>query len=279
MEQEYLIDGRGFRVEMGEASSLHRGAPEILSDRFGDLAAPMAWSEQGYMVLAADGFYDIEKVYASTTEAVRRILQEVTGRVDLSRFRLERYHDFVTEPEHAQVIARTRRLFPADLGFDVGAVVEAFGSYLGARLGFLNPVTGGEQWMIARINRPGSHDYNPVHKDIYESFDRLGRIARMINVWIPVCGVHGASGLPVSPGSHRISEDRVLRTRSGGVMNGLQYSVNCIAEWDGRRDLETINPGRTEFLIFSSHLIHGLAKNYNPDETRVSFEFRLYEQV
>ena len=85
MEQEYLIDGRGFRVAMGEASSLHWGAPEILSDRFGDLAAPMAWSEQGYTVLAADGFYDIEKVYASTTEAVRRIIQEVTGRVDLSR--------------------------------------------------------------------------------------------------------------------------------------------------------------------------------------------------
>ncbi|MFM8941201.1 MAG: hypothetical protein ACKOEY_14660 [Phenylobacterium sp.] len=278
MEHEYRIDGRSFPVSIDEASFLQWGAPEILSERFRGLADPMAWRESGYAVLAAKGFYDIDKVYAATSEAVRRIILEIKGEADLSAFRLERYHDFVTGPEHAQIIARTRRLFPADLGFDVGAVVEAFGQYLGTRLGFRNPVTGAEQWMIARINRPGSQDYNPVHKDIYESYDRFGRIARMINVWIPVCGVQGGSGLPVAPGSHRIPEDRVLRTRTGGMMNGLQYSVNCIAEWDGLRELETINPGREEFLIFSSHLIHGLARNANRDETRVSFEFRLYEQ-
>jgi ectoine hydroxylase-related dioxygenase (phytanoyl-CoA dioxygenase family) len=129
--------------------------------------------------------------------------------------------------------------------------------------------------MIARLNKPQSLDYNPVHKDIYEVFDKLGVIPKMINVWIPVCGVNKTSGLPIAPRSHLISEHKIKRSKAGSVLNSQKYSVNSILEWQGSRDLVRMNPDSDEFLIFSSHLIHGLAFNQNSDKTRISFEFRL----
>ena len=62
-------------------------------------------------------------------------------------------------------------------------------------------------------------------------------------------------------------------------MNAQRYSVASIRDWGGNSNLVRENPKSDEFLIFSSHLIHGLALNNNEDETRVSFEFRLYEKL
>ena len=42
--------------------------------------------------------------------------------------------------------------------------------------------------------------------------------------------------------------------------------------------MKTMCPKDGEMLVFSSHLIHGLGKNYHADTTRISLEFRLYEQ-
>ena len=134
------------------------------------------------------------------------------------------------------------------------------------------------QWIIVRINRPNSIGYNPVHKDIYESYDSLGEIPRMINVWIPICGVEGRTGLPIAPGSHLVPEDQISRTKAGSVIEGQRYSVNCIQTWGDSVTLKTMTPSYGDMLVFSSHLIHGLAKNYHADTTRISLEFRLYEQ-
>jgi ectoine hydroxylase-related dioxygenase (phytanoyl-CoA dioxygenase family) len=42
--------------------------------------------------------------------------------------------------------------------------------------------------------------------------------------------------------------------------------------------MTTLCPTQHEMIVFSSHLIHGLGQNRHPDTTRVSLEFRLYEQ-
>ena len=39
------------------------------------------------------------------------------------------------------------------------------------------------------------------------------------------------------------------------------------------------SPNEGGILIFSSNLIHGLGKNNNTDETRISLEFRLHESI
>ena len=57
---------------------------------------------------------------------------------------------------------------------------------------------------------------------------------------------------------------------------GKSVFNNCIKSWDGKNEMSIISPKYGSFLLFSSHLIHGLALNNNKDETRVSLEFRLH---
>ena len=99
----------------------------------------------------------------------------------------------------------------------------------------------------------------------------------MINVWIPICGVGGRTGLPIAPSSHLISEHQVSRTTAGSEIEGQRYSVNCIESW-GETHLQTMCPKEGGLLVFSSHLIHGLGQNYHDDTTRISMEFQLYEE-
>ena len=73
-------------------------------------------------------------------------------------------------------------------------------------------------------------------------------------------------------------ENEIVRTKCQSIMEGRQYSVNCIKSWKEKNNLELLTPKSGEMLIFSSHLIHGLGLNNNLDETRISLEFRLHYQ-
>ena len=101
----------------------------------------------------------------------------------------------------------------------------------------------------------------------------------MINVWVPLIGVTDKNMLPIVPKSHLLPESKVMRTKAGATVNGIKYSVNSIKSWDDSSSLTKIPLEKDEILIFSSHLIHGLAMNYEEDITRVSFEFRLYAEA
>ena len=125
---------------------------------------------------------------------------------------------------------------------------------------------------------PNSGGFNPAHKDIYEDYDERGFAPRMINCWIPICGVNNKTGLPLVPGSHDFFESEILRTKCNSIVENRQYSVNCIQSWRSKNNLELLSPKSGEMLIFSSHLIHGLGFNNNCNETRISLEFRLHHQ-
>lgn len=62
-------------------------------------------------------------------------------------------------------------------------------------------------------------------------------------------------------------------------MNGTAYSVASIKSWDRKSSLSRADLNKDDVLIFSSHLIHGLAVNKSENTTRMSFEFRLYEET
>ena len=66
-------------------------------------------------------------------------------------------------------------------------------------------------------NMPKSTNFNPAHKDIYQIFDTTGKVPQMVNVWIPICGVHEQrkTGLPLAPGSHLFLESQIERTKAG----------------------------------------------------------------
>ena len=71
---------------------------------------------------------------------------------------------------------------------------------MGTSLIFNNSLAGLiSEPIVVRLNRPNSIGYNPAHKDIYQSFDESGYVPKMLNVWIPICGVNKLSGLSTCP--------------------------------------------------------------------------------
>ena len=155
--------------------------------------------------------------------------------------------------------------------------MPTFSHLLGFELSNINPKTNDRVHIIVRINKPKSNDYNPPHKDMYEAYDREGYFPQFVNFWIPIAGVTDKTSLPIVPKSHLISEDNVVRTSDGGIVGGNKYRVRFIKEWGDNSMIRT-NVTDSEVLIFSSHLIHGLAKNGEDDLTRVALEFRLFKK-
>ena len=279
MLHSYNINGKSITVELQSDAEYDFGQNEILSRKFGDLTSNKSWYGQGFCVVPGREFFEIEDLYQATTDVLKKIISEFGGVFDSLDFRLENYHKYVDDELHAKIIERTRRLYPKDLGIDVQKITEKVGDYLGHKLSFHNNVSGKDHWIIVRINKPKSQNYNTAHKDIYEALDNHGRIPKMVNLWIPVCGVAKGNALPVAPGSHLIPENQIRRTKAGSKMNGNQYSVASIAEWRGSSKLISPNITQGDLLVFSSHLIHGLAINNNEDVTRISFELRLHEKM
>jgi ectoine hydroxylase-related dioxygenase (phytanoyl-CoA dioxygenase family) len=98
-----------------------------------------------------------------------------------------------------------------------------------------------------------------------------------VNLWIPIAGVTENTSLGMVPGSHKLSEVEIVRTYDGGVVEGNTYRVRMIKEWGGSHALERADVKDGEVLLFSSHLIHGMAINAEDDLTRVALEFRLFK--
>ena len=59
-------------------------------------------------------------------------------------------------------------------------------------------------------------------------------------------------------------EEQISRTKAGSIIEGQRYSVNCIQTWGDSATLKTMTPSYGDMLVFSSHLIHGLAKTIMP---------------
>lgn len=279
MNHSYIVNNKKFTVSLGENYKYEPGNSEILVEKFGDLTKDKDWFEEGFSIENSLSFYNRDELYESTRIAIKRIVNNLSPATQLSDFTLEQYHQYVPNELHPEVIKKTRRLFPEDLGINTNKIVECFSEYFQTRLSFSNPVTGATQWMIARINRPRSNNYNTVHKDIYEVFDEFRVIPKMVNIWIPLCGVIDSNSLPIVPKSHLLPENTIVRTKAGSVLNGVNYSVASIKSWNKSVNLQKVQIKPNELLIFSSHLIHGLAFNSRENTTRVSFEFRLYEEV
>lgn len=275
MMHSYKIDGDIINLKI-DPDEYSVGQVENLGQNFDDLAQTKDWYDEGFAIEKTESFFDIDKLRKATECALKEIISGIDASIDLTNFKMENYHQFVTDDMHLEVIQKTRRLFPRDISIDVDEILQKFSDYFEKNLSFTNPVSRIEQWMIARLNRPKSNDFNTAHKDVYESYDKYQKIPQMINIWVPLIGVTGKNSLPVAPRSHLLPENKILRTKAGSTVNGVKYSVNSIKSWAGDSSLIRLPLKQNEILIFSSHLIHGLAFNTEEDITRISFEFRLY---
>lgn len=276
MFHKYLIDGQEFAVNLQNIDSFSLGKNEILSDKYNDLTKSQKWYQDGYSLISSSIFFNKEEIKNAVKNYITTIISNEFPEINLTGFSLETYHDYVADDQHAIVMSKTRRIDPINFGFDSSKLLAVFSQYFHSELTFHNSVANDSQWIIARINRPNTISFNPAHKDVYENYDSYHAIPRMINIWIPICGVFNNSGLPVAPGSHLIPESEILRTKAGSFLNNQAYSVNSILSWAQDVSLKTLIPNENEMIVFSSHLIHGLAHNWHSDLTRISLEFRLF---
>lgn len=274
---EYFIDGvpRAFSIENSPA--FRTGDDEFLSQEHTDIAYGQPWYDQGF---TEEQFLDREEfntLRSGLLDTIKRLVEQELS-INADGLSLENYHTHVrTDADHMRIVSRSRDLFPADFNFPVTELLPRLEKLLGYKLTDINPKDNSKLHIIVRINRPGSKDYNPPHKDIYEGVDDESYVPKFINFWIPVAGVTPNSSLPLAPCSHRINENAIMRTFEGSLMEGNKYRVRMIKSWQGDTSLVRTTVKYGEVLIFSSHLIHGLATNDEQDMTRVALEFRLFK--
>ena len=272
----YKIDDLYIPVVCNSSNIFTNGRTGVLSSKESDITFGQSWYPDGYSVQEFLNQGEFDKLQDGVERCIKNIVEQVLN-LSLSNFSLPKYHHFIkTNQEHMKVVRRTRDLFPVDFNFPVYSLIAAIEESLGFSLTDKSEVMGKRMHIIIRINRPGSHDYNPPHKDIYGSFDADPENAeKFINLWIPICGVNKRTSLPIVPCSHLIDESLIVRTTEGADLSGGKYRVNIIKEWNRSSELTRADVGEREVLMFSPFLIHGLGYNPSDTESRVSLEFRL----
>ena len=273
---QYKIDNEIINVEISDGQLYTVGQTEVLSNEKTDVTFNQSWYSDGYSIMSFLTNEQFFKLNQGITNTISEMISDEG--IDVSGFTLEDYHKYIkTDEQHFSIVSKTRDLFPEDFSFNITELIPIFSNLLGFELSDVNPKNGDRIHIIVRINRPNSNDYNPPHKDMYESYDTELYFPSFVNFWVPIAGVTNKTSLPIVPKSHLISENKILRTSEGGIVGGNKYRVRFIREW-GDSSLIRTKVTYSEVLIFSSHLIHGLAKNSETDITRIALEFRLFKK-
>jgi ectoine hydroxylase-related dioxygenase (phytanoyl-CoA dioxygenase family) len=279
MELIYKINQSEYKVEIPEGQIFKTGEDVVLSNKYTDVTFGQKWYSDGYTIenlLDSDEFSNLKNGIENTLIS---IIKKNCINVDTANFTLEKYHKFViNDNDHFSTVSKTRDLFSNDFNFDVEKMIPKFEKILGFNLSDFDADGNEKIHIIIRINRPNSNDYNPPHKDMYEAYDATGYFPKFLNFWIPIAGVTDNSSLPIVPKSHTISENKILRTINGGIVGGNKYRVRFVKRWGDDNQMIRANVTDGDVLIFSSHLVHGLAVNAEEDTTRVALEFRLFKK-
>jgi hypothetical protein len=274
---EFTISNKSYNVSIEGSPEFSHGIDSVLSNAETDIVFYQPWYDQGFISIDFLNLEEFCLLKEGLTASIRKILEEELE-ISTDGFYLENYHHFVKSAEdHFKIVRKTRDLFSADFNFPIEEMKPKFEKILGFELTDVDPKLGEKLHIIVRINRPQSSDFNPPHKDIYEELDKNNYIPPFVNLWIPIAGVTENSSLPMVPYSHKLKESEILRTFDGGVVEGNTYRVRMIREWGGSKTLERAHIKDGQVLLFSSHLIHGLAVNEEEDLTRVALEFRLFK--
>lgn len=274
----YNIDGQKLTIPVSNSQSFQYGKTETLSQKETDITFGQPWYSEGFTI---ENFIE-EKQFSELkhciSDCIKNIIKSELA-IQTNSFDLINYHDWVkTDEQHYKIVRKTSDLFTKDFCFPIYDLLPNLEKNLGFKLTDIDPHSSVKLHIIVRINRPHSCDYNPPHKDIYQGIDDESYIPLFMNFWIPICGVTKYSSLPLAPKSHIIPEDKILRSFEGALINNSKYRVRIIKEWNGSNTLIRPEIKYGQALIFSSHLIHGLAVNEQVDKTRVSLEFRLFKK-
>jgi hypothetical protein len=267
--QKVYLDGLPLEFEANEAD-LYYGIGDVLAISENDITQNQSWYEDGFCVMnlfSPDDFFILND---AVTNLMKKVLNKLAIEIP-DNFNLKKYHHYIRNSDviHQHVIEITREFQFSDLDYPLEEIVTNLSETLNLKLTSYNSILN-RSFVIVRISRPNSNDFNPPHRDAY-----LDLWKKTINVWIPIEGVTKNSSLPVVPSSHLIAERFIKRSKPGTFVNGRPYRVPLISEWNSSNLLirPIVNYG--EGLVFSPYLIHGAAKNYEIDETRFALELRL----
>lgn len=123
MRHSYKIDGDVIDVNI-EPDEYSVGKLENLSQNFDDLAKSKDWYNEGFAIEKAVSFFDIFKLRKATESALKEIISGLDTSIDLKNFKMENYHQFVTDDMHLEVIQKARRLYPRDISINVDEILQ-----------------------------------------------------------------------------------------------------------------------------------------------------------
>ena len=272
---KYYINNNPRLVEAPVDQQYESGSENItLSNKENDITFNLPWYKDGFTnedFLTKDEFNNLIQ---GISEKVKQIIEKEL-QINTDGFSLEKYHHYVpSDDAHYKVVSKTRELYPQDFNFPIEKMIPKFEKMVGFNLTDRMEATGEVQHIIIRINRPNSNDYNPPHKDMYEEYDIGIDKCNFLNFWVPIAGVTDKSSLPLAHRSHLIPENQVIRTQDKSVVGKNTYRVRFVKDW-GDNSLTRSDVKYGQVLLFSPHLIHGLAINEEEDMTRLALEFRL----
>ncbi len=247
------------------------GAEVVLLDNDDDLTAGQPWSAIGYTVepfLTADSRAKMRRDVAAFLEQQLRALGYVGAPVEWTR-----YHEIAAlEPAlHHAFVEGVRRGFEAAGGpVPVAEIEDAVSDVCGMRVTAFSPHLGAAYGAF-RIVRPGSTDNNPPHRDVW-----IDRLRDAINIYAPLFGSNALSSLPLVAASHHWPESDIERTLGGATADARVYTVPAVTGARRPVALERPDVPDDHCLVFSPYLIHGGARNFNHNLTRISLEMRFW---
>lgn len=268
----FLIEGKTLEFQVESATCY--GEDMILLDKEDDLTENSSFKDVGYTIAPFLDHDSNNKLKQDLKNILYEILSKVKKiEISLEDFDFGKYHHYVNDDEHREVIAPFQTWLDASkFTIDITLLEQRISEILGTEVTCLAPDRNMRSYAI-RIIRPQSTDYNPPHRDPW-----LDILKSAVNIYYPIVGSSIDSSLPLIAGSHRWKESEIERTTMGATVNDISYTVPSVT--GSTRHLEMIrpNPGIDEVLVFSPYLIHGGAYNFQNDLTRMSLEMRFWRK-
>lgn len=280
------INNRNIEINV-TADKISSGEDIVLYTRDKPPSYESIWSDTGYTV---DKFLSAEENDKIKTMVLNGLKKEISSLgIDTTNFTLDKYHTFVDDKQHLEVVEKIRAggdgtggLLLDGFCIPVERIEERISEICNTKvttrktfdLGNSKTFTVKTFWV--RIVRPQKYqDNNPPHRDVH--LDRGGiEGPKAINIYYPLAGSNENSALPVIPKSHLWSEKDTTRTFGDVFVNGVKFTNPAIVDSVYGLNLITPNPDINQVMVFTPYLIHGGGFNFNSDVTRISLEMRFW---
>jgi hypothetical protein len=272
----YQINDRSLTQEV-TSQSFTRGKNEVTFSN--SLFKNDEMLETGLIIRPFPSYW-YKKIEIAISYYVISLLQD--NNVDTANFTLEKYHKYVDNKIHSNVIASFRAGMLGIGGVHLnklGIPYKELDEFVNTEINATSNLSCVYKRLIVpikhfwiRIVRPGVAENNPPHKDTH-----VGRIQKCVNIYLPLAGSNDNSSLPLIPGTHLEKENEYIISGSPSYINNRKYTVPAIVHRNKGLKMITPNPKPHEIMIFTPHLIHGGGANNNEDITRVSLEMRFFK--